>query len=391
MIKVGILVDSPFDLGGVRRVTNVFANELVKEGYDVSILIYRRNVTADYDLYKLDETVHLIWMNELFTLPNRIIRRTFYELKKIRNTTAAIGNSSTRQKAMFASDTDARIIAKYINANDFDYVIGMACDNSARLAIAKKYIKRARLIGWQHSTTEVYFKTKGIRMYNMDKVVSLMFENLDHYVVCTHDDDEKIKKYYGYDSEVFYDPNTFSTDKRSDLSEKNFIAAGRFVELKNYDKLIEAFAIFAGKKAEWKLVLVGEGPEKGKYDELVKKYGLENRIIMPGRSNDMESHYLNSSVCIMTSQWEGWGLTITEAMQYGLPVIAFDMPSVREIFGDADCGIIVPHGDVERLAQAMIKMTVDHDVLVKMGNNAVRQVKNFDCDVICRKWAEILK
>ena len=391
MIKVGILVDTPFDLGGVRRVTNVFANGLVKEGYDVSIMIYRRNVTADYDMYKLDKSVHVIYMKELFKLPYRIIRRTFYELKKIRNNMPIVGNTMARQKAMFASDADARIIARYINDNDFDYVIGMACDNSARLAIAKRYIKRAKLIGWQHSTTDVYFKTKGIRMYNMNKIVPLMFENLDNYIVCTHDDSEKIKKYYGYESKVYYNPNTFSTNKRSNLSMKSFIAAGRFVELKNYDKLIEAFGIFAKKDSEWKLMLIGEGPERSKYVELIRKKGLESRVLMPGRTSDMEKYYMNASVCFMTSQWEGWGLTITEAMQYGLPVIAFDMPSVREIFGKAKCGIIVPHGDVVRLADAMVKITSDNDSLVNMGKNAVEQVKNFDCDVICRRWKEILK
>ena len=182
-----------------------------------------------------------------------------------------------------------------------------------------------------------------------------------------------------------------SSKKFCTLTSRNFLAAGRFVRLKGFDKLLAAFRKFAETDKEWNLVLVGDGPEKEKYQELISRYGIQDRVIMPGRSNRMEDHYLNASVYLMTSQWEGWGMTVAEAMEYGLPVISFDIPSMHEIFGEADCGIIVPMNDVEAMAKAMTELTSDPERLRRLGRNGEKQIEQFDADIVCRKWLEILR
>lgn len=391
MKKVGILIDTPFSLGGVQRVSTVLANYLSDNGFDVSFLVFGRNITADYDVYGLNENVHLVKMDDYNRTAYRILRRIPYELKKMKNSRNLFGFTLQQQLDMFANRTDAGIIAKYVNELDLDYVIGPAIENTVRLAVAGKYLNRAKVIGWQHSCYQAYFETPGIRMYNLDRAAEYTFENIDGYVVQTKDDHEKILRRFGYDAIVINNPNTFNSDQTSTLTARNFLAAGRFVRLKGFDKLLEAFRKFSRMNKEWNLVLVGEGPEKGKYQELISRYGIKDRVIMPGRSNRMEEHYLNASVYLMTSQWEGWGMTVAEAMEYGLPVISFDIPSMHEIFGDADCGIIVPMNDADAMAKAMNELVSDPERLRRLGHNGEKQIEQFDADIVCKKWLEILK
>ena len=88
MKKVGILIDTPFSLGGVQRVSTVLANYLSDNGFDVSFLVFGRNITADYDVYGLNENVHLVKMDDYNRTAYRILRRIPYELKKVKNSSA---------------------------------------------------------------------------------------------------------------------------------------------------------------------------------------------------------------------------------------------------------------------------------------------------------------
>ena len=391
MKKVGILIDTPFSLGGVQRVSTVVANYLSDNGFDVSFLVFGRNIRIDYEFYGLNKNVHLIMMDKYNKTAYRILRRIPYELKKLKNEKNLFGGTLQRQKDMFANREDAKIIAEYVNENDLDYVIGVAIENTVRLAAARKYFTKAKVIGWQHSCYQAYFETPDIRMYNLDKVSEFTFRNIDRYIVQTEDDRQKIKDRFGYDSTVINNPNTFNSDQVSSLQDKNFLAAGRFVRLKGFDKLLEAFRKFCETDREWNLVLVGEGPEREKYRNLISQLGIQDRVQMPGKSSKMEEHYFKASVYLMTSQWEGWGMTVAEAMEYGIPVISFDIPSMHEIFGEADCGIIVPMNDTSAMAKAMQKLVNDPERLRKLGQNAEKQIEQFDADIVCQKWLEILK
>ena len=151
MKKIGILIDTPFSLGGVQRVSTVLANYLNDNGVDVSFLIFARNIRIDYDVYGLNENVHLVRMEEYNRTAYRILRRIPYELKKVKNSRNLFGMTLQEQLDMFAGRIDAGIIAKYVNDLDLDYVIGPAIENTVRLAIARKYFTRAKVIGWQHS------------------------------------------------------------------------------------------------------------------------------------------------------------------------------------------------------------------------------------------------
>lgn len=163
------------------------------------------------------------------------------------------------------------------------------------------------------------------------------------------------------------------------------------VTLKGFDKLVEAFYLFSQHNKEWNLYILGDGPEYKNIEKIIKDYDLQNRIIMTGKVDNIEKYYEDSSICIITSMWEGWSMVAVEAMQFGLGIISFELPSLIEIFGNEECGLFVKQGDVLSLANTMEKVVKDFDEINKFSVNSRKRVKKFDVDFIGKKWEDILK
>ena len=378
-------MDSPFTLGGEQRVVSVLANYLYKNNYDIYFLLTDPNNLIDYNIYNLNKNIKIIFLKKYNTKFRILIR------KILNKTRGIISKTLILQKQFYCNIFDKKIIIDELNNNYFDYIIGVASKYYGILSVVKPKLINTKIIAWQHSTYEAYFETENRRFYNQKKFVEYMFKNIDQYICQTQDDYEKIYNKFNYKSAIINNPNTFSNNKISNLNNNNFLALGRFVKMKGFDKLIDAFNIFAQNNKDWKLYIVGDGPEKNNYIKKIKEYQLEDRIILPGKTDNVESYYLNSTIYLMSSLWEGWGMVITEAMQYGLVVISFDLPSSKEIFGEKECGILVKKYNVEKYAQAMLKLVENEDLIKKYSSNSKEQVKRFRIETIGKKWEEILK
>lgn len=152
--------------------------------------------------------------------------------------------------------------------------------------------------------------------------------------------------------------------------------------------LIESFSIFNTVYPDWELYIFGEGPDRKKLEKKIKKYNLEKKIFLPGKSTNMSEEYMKSSIYLMSSLWEGWGMVVTEAMQRGLPILSTDLPSIEEIFGNCECGIITSFS-VEDYSNSMINI-VKGGKIKKYSDNCVQRVKYFDIDEIGIKWKNVL-
>ena len=113
-----------------------------------------------------------------------------------------------------------------------------------------------------------------------------------------------------------------------DLPSKPFVAGmGRFRHQKGFDLLISAFARLPGLSAEWRLVLIGDGPERERLQRQVTDLGIGNVAMFTGALTDPFPALRRAKFFVLPSRWEGFGNVIVEAMACGLPVIAFDCPS----------------------------------------------------------------
>lgn len=379
-------METPFTLGGEQRVVTILANYLVSRNYDVTFLLTDRKKRVDYNLYQLNAEVKIQFINELNKPLFKVKKKIWKIINKFNYKTGLFKNNYAIVKRFYCLKEEKEQIKKYLN--NYDYIIGVASEFYSKLSVIKEKSDTFQIFAWQHSCFEAYFKSKNRRFFNQDAFIKRLFKNIDAYIVQTEDDRKKIKREFGFDSTTINNPNTYNSTFKNKFKNKQFIAAGRFTFMKNFDLLIESFKIFNEEIKDWTLTILGDGPEHKKCIALVEKYGLKDKVFLPGKTQNIVEIYLDSSIYLMSSSWEGWGMVVTEAMQCGLPVISYSLPSVKEIFGNLECGILVNNLLPIEFAKAMKKL-VKSQKYKKLSNNCIKQVSNFNIDIVGEKWVNL--
>ena len=145
-----------------------------------------------------------------------------------------------------------------------------------------------------------------------------------------------------------------------------FLTVSRLVPVKNIVLQIEALAKI---KADCKLMIVGSGPELATLQKLVIKFNLQNKIEFIAWSNDVLKFYQQADCFLLTSNSEGYGMVIAEAILSDLPVIMTDVGVAGELVIDGENGFIVPVNNLEILKEKMELLVKDKDLLIKFKNN----------------------
>lgn len=131
------------------------------------------------------------------------------------------------------------------------------------------------------------------------------------------------------------------------------LAVGTLKRVKRFDVLIDAFARLTDFP-EAVLCIVGEGAERTALEAQVAALGLQGRVLLPGYAPDPAPWYAHADLFVLSSDYEGFGNVLVEAMEYGLPIVSSDCPSgPREILADGRYGRLVPPGDAQALADAL--------------------------------------
>ena len=215
-------------------------------------------------------------------------------------------------------------------------------------------------------------------------------QRLDRFVVLTEKDKEawvELKNVC-----VIPNPLSFTSTRRSTLSEKRIIAVGRYCHEKGYDLLLKAWVIVQNRTTDWRLEIFGEG-DRTQYEEMVDTLNLDrHRCVLNGRSSRIQDEFLNSSLSVCSSKFEGFGLVITEAMACGLPVVSFDCPwGPRAIISDGEDGMLVENGNVDKLAEALVLMIQNPKQRKAMADKAIENVQRFRIDQIAGLWKSLFE
>lgn len=157
--------------------------------------------------------------------------------------------------------------------------------------------------------------------------------------------------------------------------------------------LIEAFSRVAQAFPKWQVELWGAKDRKEYYSELenlIKKYSLQTRVLIKGTSNDVPSILQNGDVFVIPSAYEGFGLSLAEAMSAGLPAIGYkNCPAVNELIVDGENGYLCADG-VDALADKMRLLMSDRGIRIKMGVRAHESVKKYAPEKIWGQWEELM-
>lgn len=192
-------------------------------------------------------------------------------------------------------------------------------------------------------------------------------------------------------TEVIRNFSTLPVSQHSNCTAKRVIAAGRLAWEKGFGRLVQVWSIVSSKHPDWHLVIFGEGNMYNTLQTLMKIYKTKN-VFFHNFTSTISQEYTNSSICAVTSYFEGFSLAILEAMKHGVPCVAFDCPfGPRSIINDSYNGFLVDDGDIRRFADRLCRLIEDENLRKDFSANAIEKSKSFDVDIIMRQWKALFE
>jgi glycosyltransferase involved in cell wall biosynthesis len=185
--------------------------------------------------------------------------------------------------------------------------------------------------------------------------------------------------------------STMSISKYSNCTTKRVIAVGRLQWEKGFDRLLDIWKVVVSKHPDWQLEIFGEGELKEELDNMITKANINN-IKLNGIAHDISKEYASSSICTVTSYFEGFSLVLLEAMKHGVPCVAFDCPfGPRNIINDASNGFLVNDGDTKLFAERLCRLIEDEELRKQFSKAAIERSLLFDPDSIMNKWKNLFE
>ena len=164
---------------------------------------------------------------------------------------------------------------------------------------------------------------------------------------------------------------------------------GSFNQAKDTATLIRAVARMVKKWPKIKLVLVGKGPLKFKLETLVKKSGLEERVVFTGALDNVLPALKTFRIFVLPSLSEAFGITILEAMKAEVPVVATKVGGIPEIITQNHNGLLVEPKDSKQLAGVLMKLLNDRKLQTKLAHNGAATLPKFSADRMIDRTEEV--
>jgi len=167
-------------------------------------------------------------------------------------------------------------------------------------------------------------------------------------------------------------------------------SVGRLSREKNYGLLLEAFARMTLPEA--RLLLVGDGPERGTLEALAGELGIAERVMFAGRQTDPLPYYRQMDVFCLSSDTEGTPMTLLEAGACGVPAVVTDVGGNAEVVQDGVTGLVVPKGDAGALAAALERLCGDAALRVQTGTAARQRVAaEYSVEAMVAGYEDVLR
>ncbi len=170
------------------------------------------------------------------------------------------------------------------------------------------------------------------------------------------------------------------------------LSSGRLVSSKRHDVSIRALAQLPPVFSDTALVVLGDGPERSKLEDLCSQLGVENRVVFLGHVDNPGAWYARADIFVFPSSFEGFPNAVMEAMSYGLPVVCFDiLAGPRQLICDGENGTILPDDNhVERMTLAIGELLADSEKRAAISEKATEIRSAFSIELISEKWLQIL-
>ena len=172
--------------------------------------------------------------------------------------------------------------------------------------------------------------------------------------------------------------------------QNRIISVGRLYPQKNQAMMIRAFAKIADNFPDWQLVIFGEGPLRAELEFLVSSFKLQDRVLLPGRTEYVIEELRKSKIFCMSSDYEGMSNSMIEAICVGLPIVTTDVSGVKELVENGKNGVVVPCGDVDKLGKTFSELMSNERLMEEYSRNNYSKKELFRIDTIVNQWEQLL-
>lgn len=190
-------------------------------------------------------------------------------------------------------------------------------------------------------------------------------------------------------------PNPIANIQNSNVSDcmsKKVIAVGRYVHQKGFDMLISVWQNVSEKHPDWILNIYGEGDLKENYQQQITQLGLNESCFLKEPVKNIFDKYAESSIFVLSSRYEGFGMVIIEAMSCGLPVVSFSCPcGPKDIIENGINGILVKNGDSEELANQICHLIENPQKRKCIAEQAYSSSKKYYIENIAGRWKSLFE
>ena len=375
-LKIVYVTPALYMAGGVERVLTLKANYFAEHfGYDITIILTEgKGKPFFYPLSPKINVINLdIHFEELWTCS--FLKKIWVYLKKQRLFKKAL----TAELMRIRPDITVSLLRREINfLNDIK-------DGSRK--IGELHVNRANYRNFSTQNVGIV-KRLFAKFWSHNLVAHL--HRLDKLVVLTEKDREAWVELNNV--VAIPDPLSLYPIGISPLTEKRVVAVARYSHEKGIDLLLKAWSIVEKRVSDWRLDVYGDG-NRTPYNQLIEELRIDNsRCVLHGRTDNVEAEYVNSSIFVLSSRFEGFGMVLTEAMACGLPVVSFDCPwGPRSIIANGDDGLLVENGNVEALADGLTRLMGDADLRQRMAKHGRNNIQRFEVRKIAEQWKQLLE
>ena len=274
--------------------------------------------------------------------------------------------------------------------NRFDVVIGAGLDYS--LLISELVLEpNCKKVGWQHNTFDAYFEKRGRSGYGLFEYSKSCFKGLDKILVLTNSDKKVFDLKFGINTYVYYNPIPKIQPILSKLDNRNVLFVGRLDRYhKGLEFLIDIIRKVYDTNTDTSFTIVGDGQDSEWFREEIGKLKISNDVRIVGRTNNVYKYYSKASVLLQTSRFEGFGMTIVEAMSCGLPVVSFHNNGPDEIIRQGIDGYLVDKYDVDAFADYVNKILSNRELRDEFSENCIKRAKEFSIEELIEKFEQFL-
>lgn len=186
-------------------------------------------------------------------------------------------------------------------------------------------------------------------------------------------------------------PLTIQPSTNTEDKENICVFISQLVNEKGLDNLLHIWQLVERQENEWELVIVGDGPERTHIEDFIREQHV-SRITLTGYQADVTPYLRKASVYLMTSIFEGWGLTLVEAMAMGCVPLAFNSyASARDIIDDGINGYLIKPFNIKAYAQKLLSLVQNPCLRQTMSQSTKRKSQEFSIEKIGPRWRQLIE